>query len=255
MNRIFLLDVGLDPMPLSAVLARLKAAVEQRAPLQVVTVNVDFLAIRLRNPKFGDTINQAGLSLTDGRILLWLTRLAGTPAPEQITGHDLLRVCAQLAAEQGQKILLLGGGPRVAERAAAVLRQRHPGLTVAGLEHGYFRPDGTTENEASLLEQIRGFGPDYLFVALGAPKQDFWIERNLARLGVPVAVGVGCVFDVLVGDIPRAPLLLQRLGLESVFQALIEPRRYAIRYIRHDVPVTAKVAFWAIKRRFGAARA
>ena len=117
-------------------------------------------------------------------------------------------------------MLLLGAGPRVAARAALALAERHPRLVVAGEHGGRFGADGTPEQAGRLENRIRAFAPDIVFVGLGCPKQELWLERELARLGIPVGVGVGDVLDVLAGKRRRAPRWIRLTGLESLFQLL-----------------------------------
>jgi polysaccharide deacetylase family protein (PEP-CTERM system associated) len=248
--RTELLGIEFDRVGLDGAMARVAGACESRKPLQIVTVNLNFLTLVDEHPSFGEVINNAGLSVVDGRILLWATHLQGEPTPEQITGHDLFRECIQLASERNYGIFLLGGAPGVALDVAAKLVREHPGLRVTGTDGGRFAADGTAERQEELAAQIREFRPEILFVALGAPKQDTWIAAHQAELGVPVAVGVGCVFDVVSGRIPRAPHWMQVAGLESVFQLALAPGRYARRYLVNDPPTLARLSWDVLKKRF-----
>jgi N-acetylglucosaminyldiphosphoundecaprenol N-acetyl-beta-D-mannosaminyltransferase len=180
---------------------------------------------------------------------LWITRIQREPVTEQITGHDLFRECVALAAARKYGIFLLGGAPGVAHKVADQLVRDHPGLRVVGTHHGNFSPDGLAERQDELIAQIREFHPEFLFVALGAPKQDYWIAHHLEELQVPVAVGVGYVFDVVCGRIPRAPKWMQVTGLESVFQLFLAPGRYARRYLLDDPPTLAIICWDILRKR------
>jgi N-acetylglucosaminyldiphosphoundecaprenol N-acetyl-beta-D-mannosaminyltransferase len=246
--------VAIDRLELTAVMQRIEAACEARRPLQIVTVNVNFLTIARRKPFFREVLNGAGLSVADGRILLWVSRLFGRPFPEQITGHDLMRECLALGRARGYRMFLLGGMPGVAEQLAARLEREHPGLRVEGTDGGRFSATGDTDQQAELGARIRAFAPHLLFVALGAPKQDAWIAKHLEEVGGAVAVGVGGVFDTLTGTLPRAPRWMQVCGLESLYQLLIDPRRYARRYLLDDPPTLLRIGgevvrFWLSPRR------
>lgn len=230
-------------------MARVQQACLAREALQIVTVNVNFLTLARRKPFFRAVLNGAGLAVVDGRVLLWVLRLAGVPAPTQVTGHDLMREGVDLAAREGLGLFLLGGAPGVAEELAALLVTRHPGLRVAAAQGGRFTETGESEDDPALLARIRDFAPHLLFVALGAPKQDAWIARNLPAVGA-VAVGVGGVFDTLTGRLPRAPRWMQIAGLESLFQLVIEPRRYARRYLWDDWPTLLRLLYLACAMRF-----
>jgi N-acetylglucosaminyldiphosphoundecaprenol N-acetyl-beta-D-mannosaminyltransferase len=229
---------------------RIEQACSTRQPLRIATVNVGFLTLARRNPRFASILATTGLSVVDGRLLQWLTWLAGRPAPEQITGHDLFRCAIKLAHSRNYSLFLLGGQPGVASELAQQLRSRHAGLRVEGTHHGLFSLDGHAEDETALLAQIRIARPDMLFVALGAPKQDLWLANHLESLNVPVGIGVGCVFDVETGRIPRAPRWAQAAGLESVFQLIVAPRRYLKRYLIDDIPTLVRGFVSALRVRF-----
>ena len=248
-NRVRILDTWLDRVDLREAMARIGEACETKTPLQIVTVNLNFLTIGRRIPAFGEALNSAGLSVVDGRILQWATWLLGEPAPEQITGHDLFRESIKLAAERDYGIFLLGGAPGVASSVAEKLESEHPGLRARGTSHGRFAADGHAERQDELEEQILEFKPDLLFVALGAPKQDLWIANHCAKLNVPVAVGVGCVLDVAAGTMRRVPEWVQKCGLESPVQMLFSPRRYTKRYLIDDPPTLLRMAWYILRRR------
>jgi bacterial polymer biosynthesis proteins, WecB/TagA/CpsF family len=221
-----------------------------RLPLQIITLNVNFLTLTRKYSGLAAIFNSAGLVVADGRILLWLLRLLGARPPDQITGHDLFELAVDSASRNGAGVFLLGGAEGVADRLAKRLQERFPGARFFGTHHGDFDLDGHTPRNTELIAQIRSFDPTYLFVALGCPKQERWISANLNAANVPIAVGVGCVLDVADGNLPRAPKWVQLAGLESGFQILIAPKRYARRYVFDDPPtvVAALCEIW--RRRF-----
>jgi len=161
---------------------------------------------------------------------VWAARLLGKPLPERVSGSDLFPGLCKAAAGTGLRIFLLGGREGAAEEAARILEQRYPGLLFAGT---YAPPFGfekdPAENERAIAA-VRAAGPDILFVALGAPKQEIWMYENRERLGVPVLVGVGAAFDLVAGMVRRAPKWMRKAGLEWLHRALLEPRRLGRRY-------------------------
>jgi len=209
---------------------------------QVVTANLDFLSIAERNPEFRATINAADLAVADGMPLVWLSRLRGQPLPQRVTGVELVDACCELAAENGQSVFLMGGAPGIAQAAAERLQERHPDLRIAG---AYTPPMGPLKRkeEARLICTIREAAPAFLFVALGAPRQDFWIRDHLAELNVPVAMGVGCTLDLLAGTSSRAPEWMQTAGLEWTYRLVREPRRLWRRYLVNDLPLFGRLLF------------
>ena len=219
-----------------SLLERFASFIREDTPHQVVTVNLQFLSEARKNRVFAQVINSADVVVADGMPLVWMSRLLGVPVPQRITGHDLLSQCAALAAEKGHAIFLLGGAPGVAEEAADRLRQAYPGLRVRGTGHGHFPSRGAAEQQAELVSDIREFRPQFLFVALGCPKQDYWVHDYLQELGVPVCLGVGGTLDVYVGRLKRSPVWMQRFGLEWIYRLQQEPRRLWRRYMLEDLP-------------------
>lgn len=235
-GRVDLLRVRIDPIDLDSALLTVQSAIRSRRPHQFATVNVDFLKLAKHDLAFRRLLNTADLVVADGMPLVWAARLLGTPVPARITGTDLVLGCAALAAAGGHRIFLLGGAPSVADLAARALCKRFPGLCVCGTYAPPFGPF-SAEEDARIVSRIRAAGPDVLFVAFGAPRQDVWIRAHMAELGVPVCVGIGGVLNFLAGTIRRAPLWMQRSGLEWLFRLSQEPARLAKRYLIDDLPV------------------
>ncbi len=200
----------------------LEAFILARKPRQVVTVNPEFVMAAQRDAAFREVLLRANLSLPDGVGLLLGARIRGTPLKERVTGVDTVMRMAALAAARGYRLYLLGAAPGVAEEAARRLEATNPGLRVAGTYAGSPAP----EEEDAIIARITAAAPDVLFVAYGAPKQDLWIARNLHRLGVPVAMGVGGAFDFIAGRAKRAPLWMQRAGLEWLHRLVHQPWRW-----------------------------
>jgi N-acetylglucosaminyldiphosphoundecaprenol N-acetyl-beta-D-mannosaminyltransferase len=206
---------------------------------QIVTVNLDFLTIAGHMPAFRDTLNMADLAVADGMPLVWASHLKGRTLPERVAGVELVDTCCRIAVERGGSVYLLGAAEGVAAAAARRLSQRYPGLRIAGTYSPPFGPISADE-DARIISHIQAARPTMLFVAFGAPRQDLWIREHLAELGVPVAVGVGCVFDLLAGRVTRAPAWMRRSGLEWAFRLGQEPRRLWRRYAS-DLPTLVRL--------------
>jgi len=202
--------------------ARVEGFIASAQPHQVVTVNPEFVMAARSNVDFRAVLNHADLALPDGVGLLWASRLLGRPLRERVTGSDFVPRFAVLAARRGYRLFLLGARPGVAAEAARALVSRNPGLQVVGTHAG----SPGVEEEDEIVGLVRAAGPDVLFVAYGAPAQDLWIARNLQRLGVPVCMGVGGSLDFIAGVVPRAPVRVQRLGLEWFYRLIRQPWRW-----------------------------
>jgi N-acetylglucosaminyldiphosphoundecaprenol N-acetyl-beta-D-mannosaminyltransferase len=172
--------------------------------------------------------------------LVWVSRLKGQPLAGRITGVELVHESCQLAAELGRSVFLLGAAPGVAEAAGRRLEALYPGIRVADV---YAPPFGavTRDEDEHTVQRINDARPDFLFVALGAPRQDLWIRAHHGRLHVPVAMGVGCVLDLLAGVVRRAPTWMQGTGLEWSYRLVQEPRRLWRRYLVDDLPMLGRL--------------
>jgi len=202
---------------------RVAELIKAGGPRRVITLNPEILyqAVQADHALL-ELINRADLVTADGEGIVWAGRVAGTPFPERVTGIDLMLRLVERAAAEGWKIYLLGAAPGVAEEAAEKLTRRFSGLQVAGTQHGYFKPD----EEVNIAQAIKQKAPQLLFVALGAPAQERWIDRHIAGIGPVVAVGVGGSLDVISGRVARAPLWMQKLKIEWLGRLLSEPSRW-----------------------------
>jgi N-acetylglucosaminyldiphosphoundecaprenol N-acetyl-beta-D-mannosaminyltransferase len=195
---------------------------------QICTTNPEFVMAAQTDDAFRQVLHEADLCLPDGIGLVvasrWLHQQSGQPLlPERVPGSELVYHLAELCADEGWRLFLLGAAPGVAEEAAAIFQSRTPNLIIAGTYAG--SPD-PAENEA-VVQRINDSRADMLFVAYGAPKQDKWIARNRQALPtVRVAVGVGGSLDFVTGKSIRAPRWLQNLGLEWLHRLIKEPWRW-----------------------------
>jgi len=248
-QRVDLGGVLIDRVDLNSAIDRVRGFLRSGKPNQIVTVNLDFVAIARRDESFRETINAAEMAVADGMPWVWVSRRGDEPVPQRLTGVDLVDECCRVAVETDTSIFLLGAGPGVADSAAETLQKRFPGLRVAGVYAPPFGPLSEEENE-HIIQLVRSARPDFLFVALGAPQQDVWIRNNRDRLDVPVCMGIGCVLDLLAGVVSRAPDWMQESGLEWLFRLGQEPARLWRRYIVDDMPVL----MWLVKQSMGRER-
>jgi N-acetylglucosaminyldiphosphoundecaprenol N-acetyl-beta-D-mannosaminyltransferase len=220
-DRVDILGVEVDDVTEQEALACVQTYIEDGGLHQIATVNVEFIMEARRNPAFREVLARADLCVPDGVGVLWAARRQKCPLRERVAGVDLVERIAARGAERGWRLYFLGAAPGVAEQAAQTLGRRYPGLQVAGCYAGSPR----REEEEEIVNWVKASRPDVLFVAYGAPRQDLWIARNQARIGVPVALGVGGAFDFIAGVARRAPAWVQRAGLEWLHRLAREPWR------------------------------
>jgi N-acetylglucosaminyldiphosphoundecaprenol N-acetyl-beta-D-mannosaminyltransferase len=218
---------------------------------QIVTVNADFIRLARKDADYRSLLNGADLAVADGMPIVWLSRLRGTPLPARIAGLELVEESCRIAARADIGVFLLGAAEGVAEAAGRRLAERHPGLRIAGT---YAPPFGAwpADEVVRMADAIRAAGRCVLFVAFGAPRQDKFIQANLPVLDVPIAMGVGCAFDLLAGDLRRAPSWMRRTGLEWLWRLAQEPGRLWRRYLLEDGPLVIRLALGALRDGRGA---
>lgn len=233
-------DVRIDSVSMRETLEHIERFIAEGKPRRIVTVNLEYLRHARSTPGFREALDAADLAVADGVPLLWASRLFRRPLPERIAGVDLAEQCARLAAEKGYRLFLLGAGPGVAQSAAQTFRRRFPGLQAVSC---YTPPIGdfSPEDEERMRQAIAAAKPDILLVALPTPRQELWNHANAQRWNVPVVIGVGAAFDMLSGEIARAPMWMQQHGLEWAFRLAMEPRRLWKRYLLHDTAVVLRI--------------
>ncbi|HXX64023.1 MAG TPA: WecB/TagA/CpsF family glycosyltransferase [Bacteroidota bacterium] len=217
-----ILGVRIHNISLSETLGALEEMALSGRPHHVMTVNPEFIMIAQENREFRDVLSRTALSLPDGIGVLLAARIFGSPLKERVAGVDTVRQFARIAAERNIRIFLLGAAPGVAEEVARRLQAENPGLQIAGTYAG--SPDSKEEEE--ICRKIEAARPHVLLVAYGPPRQDLWIARTADRLKIPVAIGVGGTFDFIAGVVTRAPVWMQKSGLEWLFRLAQEPSRW-----------------------------
>lgn len=221
----------------------------------LITANLDFLRRYARDPASRRLYDRADVSVADGMPLVWAARAQGDRLPGRIAGSDLVLPLAERAAREQKRLYLLGGEPAANARAVEILRERWPALVVAG--HSSPRVDSppTEDQLATLRDEMVRTSPDLLLVGLGSPKQEQVIDALRATLPRAWMVGVGVSFSFVSGDVRRAPLWMQRLGLEWLSRMLQEPRRLVRRYLVDDLPFFFELMTRSLWRRVTRRRA
>ncbi len=225
---IEIVGTPVHPVTMASTLAAVRQLMAEPRLHQICTTNPEFVMAAQRDPLFRQILGEADLCIPDGVGLLlasrWLARRTGRPTlPERVPGSELVYHLAELCAQEGWRLFLLGAAEGVAAETAGIFQAKYPALQIAGTFSGSPAPE---ENEA-IVQMINESGADMLLVAYGAPKQDKWIYRNREKLPtVRVAIGVGGSFDFVTGKSIRAPRWVQNLGLEWLHRLLKEPWRW-----------------------------
>ncbi|MBI5564298.1 MAG: WecB/TagA/CpsF family glycosyltransferase [Chloroflexi bacterium] len=219
---IRILDIPVHDVTMAETLDAIGRFVSAHTPHQICTVNPEFIMAAQNDLEFKQILNRSALNLPDGIGVVWAAKRQGHALRERVAGSDLIYQLADRAARTAWNIFLLGAAEGVADQTAIKLRSIYPGVNIVGAWAGSPRPDDDDE----AVRRIQAARADIVLVAYGAPKQDKWIDRNLARTGASVAIGVGGSFDFVVGTQRRAPQWLRRLNLEWLYRLVREPRRW-----------------------------
>jgi N-acetylglucosaminyldiphosphoundecaprenol N-acetyl-beta-D-mannosaminyltransferase len=207
----------------------------------VATPNIDQCRLAQRDEALRRLVADASLIVPDGMPLIWAARLRGDPLPERVTGASLIFSLTEAAARHGCSIYLLGGEPGVPDRAGEELRRSYPGLVVAGADAPPVGFDADPDAVAAVHARLAAAAPGIVYVGLGFPKQERLIARLAPSFPATWFIGCGAAIPFAAKALPRAPLWMQRTGLEWAFRLASEPRRLFRRYLVDDLPFAVRL--------------
>ena len=201
-KRLNVLGVGVDTCNMEEAANILVSAMEKDEPFSVFTPNSEIILYAYKNPDYLEILNRGSMITPDGIGVVHASKILKRPLPERVGGFDLANVVLKKIAGTGRKVYLFGGKPGVAEDAAKKICELYPGTEICGTADGYF----DAEKEQQIISDIHDKKPDLLFVCLGFPKQETWIDAHKNELGAKVMMGIGGSLDVFAGTVKRAPV-------------------------------------------------
>ena len=234
MSRIKFLNVNIDSVTSQEAKALVDGMVRDRRPQYVVTPNTDIVMRMQKDEELMRICNEADLILTDGEMVVKLSRFLGNPIKERVAMTDFVWDVCDLAVEKNYKVFLFGGKENVLETGKSRIQKKYQKLNICGY---YSPPLGFEKNEEQLdkaIETIKQSEADILIVFLGCPKQEKFIAKYKDRYQVPVSITMGGCIDFIGADIKRAPMWMQKSGLEWFFRFAQEPKRLFKRYFIDD---------------------
>lgn len=185
----------------------------------IFTPNPEIVIEASKDEKLANIINDADMVVADGIGVVIGSKIIGKPLPERVAGYDLVQNIFKEIKNTDKTVYFFGAAPNVANSAAKKMEELHKGLKVVGTHNGYF------DNDDEIINEINSLKPDILLVGLGAPKQEYWIYNNKDKLNVNLSIGVGGSFDVMAGQVKRAPMFFRKLGLEWFYRLITQPTR------------------------------
>lgn len=233
-DKVIICNIKIDNISFNETIDKIIEYVNKKSRGFVVTPNVDHVIKLQTDPYFRKIYEEAALVVADGMPLIWASRIIGTPLKERVNGTDLLVRLSEVADRNGYRIFFLGGRPGAAVKASEKLKSRGLNWGIAGI---YSPPYGFEEDrneKDKIIRMINDSKADILFVGLGAPRQEKWIFENYRKLNVYVSLGIGVSFELVSGLVKRAPVWMQKAGLEWFWRLIMEPRRLWRRYLIDD---------------------
>lgn len=221
--RVPILGVGVDRLGMHEAIQLIQDFVESGEPHIVVTADAAGIVQSHSDPELAQIYADADLVTPDSVGVLWAAKRQGQPLPGRVSGVDLLDRICELSADKGYRLFFLGAAPGVAELAAERLRLKYPGCNIVGTRNGFFPAD----SDSIVAQEVAAARPDFLFVAMGIPRQEKFIRATQSIIKAKVAMGVGGSFDVFSGRTKRAPKAVQRLKMEWAWRLLLNPKKIA----------------------------
>ena len=225
--RIF--GVPVDKLTKIEVLEKIKVFLTEDKTRTIYTPNTEIVMTARKDENLNRILNKGDIIIPDGIGLIYAGKIKKKNLPERVTGCDVSFEMLEIANNKGYSIFLLGGEEGVAKQAGENLKKQYPNIRLAGVENGYFKGAhiglAGHDEEKAVIKTIKESKADILFVGLGAPKQEIWIDKNKDALNCKVIIGNGGTIDILAGRMTRAPEIYQKLGLEWLYRLAKEPKR------------------------------
>lgn len=217
-----ILDVGFDCVTIAQATERCRLALEQGpSTFKIYTPNPEIVMHAKADRQYMEVLNRGDLVIADGIGIIIASNMKKAGIRQRVTGIDLMSEVIQQVAKEEKRIYLLGGEPGIAEKAAENIMKKYPDSIIVGTQDGYFKDEDLPKVVADIIKT----NAEVLFVALGAPKQEFFIDQWADHIGVSIAMGVGGALDVWAGAVKRAPKWVSKIGLEWLYRMIKQPSR------------------------------
>ena len=230
MNRlkINILNTTIHNLDMQENLREIEKSIFEKKQLHHVVVNAGKIVAMQKDLQLRRSVNESDLINADGQAVVWASKVLGKPLKERVAGIDLMINLVELAYKNNYKIFFLGAKEEIVKVVVEKYSTQYSSNIIAGYRNGYFKK----EDEKDIAKQISNSGANILFVAISSPtKENFLYENKELLKGVNFIMGVGGSFDVVSGKVKRAPLWMQKSGLEWFYRFVQEPKRMWKRYL------------------------
>lgn len=227
-RKVILFNTPIDALSLNDTVALVDNAIRAQQQLHHIAVNVAKIVHMQTDKQLYESVVSADVINADGLPLVWVSKLFGDPIPERVTGVDLMQSLVQLSSEKNYKIFFFGAKEEAVSKVVQIYSHQYSPNIIAGYRNGYFKQS----EESMIANQIAESGANILFVAITSPqKENFLFRQKEVLKKVNFVMGVGGSFDVVAGVVKRAPVWMQRMGLEWFYRIIQEPKRMWKRYL------------------------
>ncbi len=227
-KKIHILNTPIDNLNMTETMHLVDKAIQNGLQIHHVVVNAGKIVAMQQDPQLKNDVHQADIINADGQAVIWASKILNKPLKERVAGIDLMQNLVEMAHQKGYKIFLFGATEEVVKKVVETYRQQYGPELIAGYRNGYF----TKEEEPLIAKQIADSHAQMLFVAISSPKKENFLNTHKHQLkNINFIMGVGGSFDVIAGKVKRAPLWMQKAGLEWFYRLLQEPKRMWKRYL------------------------
>ncbi|HNU89091.1 MAG TPA: WecB/TagA/CpsF family glycosyltransferase [Ferruginibacter sp.] len=227
MKRIRICDIPVDSLTMQETIGLIDTAIVERRPIHHVVINAAKVVNAQKDSELKESIVSCDIINADGQAIVWASRFLSRPLPERVAGIDIMANLVKLSAEKKYRIFFLGAKEEVVKKVVEVYGEKYGQQIIAGYRNGYFKK----EEEREVAKQIAESGASILFVAMSSPKKEIFLNTYKEVIKIPFIMGVGGSFDVVSGLVKRAPMWMQKTGLEWFYRVIQEPRRMWKRYL------------------------
>jgi N-acetylglucosaminyldiphosphoundecaprenol N-acetyl-beta-D-mannosaminyltransferase len=227
-KRIQLLGIPVDNLTMEETIALVNKAIVNKEHLHHTVVNAGKIVSMHDNPELKESVVNADIINADGQAVVWASKIFNVPLKERVAGIDLMEKLVELAYQKKYKVFFFGAKEEIINKVVEKYKRKYSADIIAGYRNGFFKK----ENEREIAKQIAGSGANILFVAISSPtKENFLYQNRDVLKNVNFIMGVGGSFDVVAGFVKRAPIWMQKSGLEWMYRVYQEPKRMFRRYL------------------------
>ena len=229
MESIKIFGIKINNISFDEAVAEIKGYLKGDSLKTIYTPNPEIVMGAKDDEKLKTLLNSGDMVTADGIGLIYASKIKGKPLKERVTGYDLSLKLLEIGNNNSYKIYLLGGKEGVAKKAGENIKKDYPNINVVGHHNGYFKGSHNgyenSQEERNIIDEINSVNPDIIFVGLGFPNQERWINTNKDKIKGKVIIGNGGVMDILSGTINPAPDIYRKIGLEWLYRLIKEPSR------------------------------